>query len=186
MLVESEITTAYIGLGSNLGDRAGNLLLGVRGLTEASFIVHKLSAVYETEPVGVDGHGPYLNMVAEIKVAGVTPQQMMARMLRIEYLLGRRDKLFRHPRTLDLDLLMFGDQIVETELVTLPHPSLHLRRFVLVPFAEIAPHAVHPVFKKEIAELLAEVKDGAGVQRWNPNGADETGLDEIEAEMLSE
>ena len=174
--MESEITTAYIGIGSNLGDRAGNLLLGVRGLTEASFIVHKLSAVYETEPMGVEGHGPYLNMVAEIRVAGVTPQQMMARMLRIEYLLGRRDKFSKHPRTLDLDLLMFGDQIVHTELLSIPHPSLHLRRFVLVPFAEIAPHAVHPILKKDIAQLLSEVEDASGVNRWNPNPAIEQDL----------
>lgn len=173
--MESEITTAYVGLGSNLGDRAGNLLLGVRGLTEASFVVHKLSAVYETEPVGVEGHGPYLNMVAEIRMSAVTPQQMMARMLRIEYLLGRRDKLLRNPRTLDLDLLMFGDQIVQTELLTVPHPSMHQRRFVLVPFAEIAPHAMHPVLKKDIAQLLSELKDGSEVVRWNPNTGSENG-----------
>lgn len=172
--MEAEITTAYVGLGSNLGDRAGNLLLGVRGLTEASFIVHKLSAVYETEPVGVEGHGPYLNMVAEIKVSGVTPQQMMARMLRVEYLLGRREKLLKHPRTLDLDLLMFGQQVVQTELLTVPHPSLHLRRFVLVPLAEIAPHATHPVLRKEITELLAEVRDDAAVDRWSPNAGEES------------
>lgn len=184
--MESEITTAYVGLGSNLGDRAGNLLLAVRGLTEASFVVHKLSAVYETQPVGVTGHGPYLNMVAEIRVGGITPRQMMARMLRIEYLLGRRDRFLKKPRTADLDLLMFGDQIVETELLTVPHPRMHLRRFVLAPLAEIAPHAMHPVLKKEVSQLLAEVDDGSEVGRWDPNMGvvEESEADEPAFEIL--
>lgn len=171
--METEITTAYVGLGSNLGDRAGNLLLAVRALTEACFVLNKLSAVYETEPVGVEGHDPYLNMVAEVCTSGVTPQQMMARLLRIEYILGRRDRFGKKPRTVDLDLLMFGDQTVENELVTVPHPRMHLRRFVLVPFAEVAPHAVHPLLKKEIVQLLAETDDASSVARWRPDQAGE-------------
>ena len=90
--MESEVITAYVGLGSNLGDRAGNLLLAVRGLMEASFVVNKLSAIYETEPQGVLGHAPFLNMVAEIHVTNISPSQMLARMLRIEYLLGEKRK----------------------------------------------------------------------------------------------
>jgi 2-amino-4-hydroxy-6-hydroxymethyldihydropteridine diphosphokinase len=167
--VESEIITAYIGLGSNLGDRAGNLLLAVRGLMEASFVVHKLSAVYETDPVGVEDHGKFLNMAAEIHASGITPSQMMARMLRIEYLLGRKDKNLKKPRTVDLDLLLFGDQQMETDFITLPHPRMHLRRFVLTPLAEIAPHAIHPVLHKNVQQLLNEVKDNSQVKRWNPN-----------------
>lgn len=94
--MQSEIVTAYIGLGSNLGDRAGNLLFAVRGLIEASFAVVKLSAVYETEPVEIETDLRFLNMVAEIKSEGVTPSQMMARLLRIEYLLGRTDKSLKN------------------------------------------------------------------------------------------
>jgi 2-amino-4-hydroxy-6-hydroxymethyldihydropteridine diphosphokinase len=175
LTVDNDTVTAYVGLGSNLGDRAGNLLLAVRGLTEASFTVHKLSAVYETEPVGVEGHGSYLNMAAEIRVRGVTPSQMMARMLRIEYLLGRRDKSALTPRTADLDLLLFGDEVIDTELLTVPHPRLHLRRFVLVPMAEIAPHLVHPAIGKGMSELLRETPDRSDVVRWEPNGAAESG-----------
>ncbi|CAN5149960.1 2-amino-4-hydroxy-6-hydroxymethyldihydropteridinediphosphokinase [soil metagenome] len=167
--METEVITAYIGLGSNVGDRAGNLLLAVRGLLEASFTVFKLSAVYETEPVGVENHAPYLNMVAEIRVTGVSPSQMMARMLRIEYLLGRRDKNLKKPRTVDLDLLLFGDVESETEFLILPHPRLHKRRFVLTPLAEIAPHLVHPVTSKTIQELLENTDDASEVKRWNPN-----------------
>lgn len=167
--METDLITAYVSLGSNLGDRAGNLLLAVRGLLEASFAVHKLSGVYETEPDGVEGHDNFLNMVAEIRVAGITPSQMMARMLRIEYLLGRKDKFLQKPRTADLDLLFYSDIVQENSFLTLPHPRLHLRKFVLVPMAEIAPSLVHPVLQKNMQELLSELDDNKDVRRWSPN-----------------
>ena len=169
--METEVVTTYVGLGSNLGDRAGNLLLAVRGLMEASFTVCKLSAIYETAPFGVDAaenHAPYLNMVAEIQVKSVSPSQMLARMLRIEYLLGRRDKSLNKPRTVDLDLLLFGDIKYHTEFLIVPHLLMHERRFVLVPLAELAPHVVHPTLNLEIKQILAEVKDDSAVKRWNP------------------
>ena len=169
--MESEDITTYVGLGSNLGDRASNLLLAVRGLMEASFTVCKLSAIYETEPFGIpDGeeHAPYLNMVAEIRVTNISPSQMMARMLRIEYLLGRRDKNLKKPRTADLDLLLYGDYRCDTEFLTVPHPRMHGRRFVLVPLAELAPHAAHPVLNKTIQEILQSCADDSMVRRWNP------------------
>jgi 2-amino-4-hydroxy-6-hydroxymethyldihydropteridine diphosphokinase len=167
--VDAEITTAYVGIGSNLGDRAGNLLLAVRGLLEASFSVNKLSAIYETEPVGLENSPNFLNLVAEIRVTNVSSSQMMARLLRIEYLLGRRDKSQKKPRTVDLDILMFGDEHLETPFLTLPHPRMHLRKFVLIPLAEIAPNLVHPTLHKEIHEILAEAEDDSFVIRWNPN-----------------
>ena len=168
--MHSEIVTAYISLGSNLGDRAGNLLLAVRGLLEASFVVHRLSAIYETEPLGIESDVNFLNMVAEVQVSNISPSQMMARMLRIEYLLGRRrtktdEKI---PRTVDLDLLFYGLIQSETKFVTLPHPRLHLRKFVLVPLNEIAPHFAHPILQKTIQEILGEIKDNSMVKRWQP------------------
>lgn len=166
--MEIEYTTAFVGLGSNLGDRAGNLLMAVRGLMEASLVVHKLSAVYETEPVDIESERDFLNMVAEVRVVNVSAAQMMARLLRIEYLLGRRDKSLNKPRTADLDLLFFGDTTLETELLTVPHPRLHQRKFVLVPLAEIAPNFVHPVLQMEIAEILANSADTSSVKRWYP------------------
>ena len=156
MNLNADHTTAFIGLGSNLGDRAGNLLLGVRGLMEASFVVHKLSGIYETEPVGLDTDKAFLNLVAEVRVNNISPSQMMARLLRIEYLLGRGDKAVKRPRTADLDVLFFGDTRVESEFVTVPHPRAHLRRFVLVPMNEICPDYVHPIFQKTMAQLLAD------------------------------
>lgn len=169
--METEVITTHVGLGSNLGDRAGNLLLAVRGLMEASFTVCKLSAIYETAPFGVeadDNHAPYLNMVAEIRVTNISPSQMLARMLRIEYLLGRRDKNQNKPRTVDLDLLLYGDMKYDTEFLTVPHPRMHERRFVLVPLNELAPHAVHPILQKEVKQILAELEDTSAVKRWNP------------------
>lgn len=167
--MDTEIITAYVGLGSNLGDRAGNLMLAVRGLLEASLSVSKLSAIYETEPVGLEDSSNFLNMVAEIKVTNVTSSQMMARLLRIEYLLGRRDKTRKKPRTVDLDILMFGHEQIDSPFLTLPHPRMHLRRFVLAPLAEIAPNLVHPILHKEIHEIAAELVDPSIVLRWNPN-----------------
>jgi len=167
--VENEVITAYVGLGSNLGDRAGNLLLAVRGLMEASFCVDKLSAIYETEPFGVEDHASYLNMVAEIHITNISSAQMLARMLRIEYLLGRREKNLKKPRTVDLDLLLYGNYQSYTEFLTLPHPRMHERRFVLVPLAEIAPHLIHPVLNLTIQEILETLNDDSEVKRWNPN-----------------
>ncbi|MBV9215601.1 MAG: 2-amino-4-hydroxy-6-hydroxymethyldihydropteridine diphosphokinase [Acidobacteria bacterium] len=162
-------TTAYIGIGSNLGDRAGNLLLALRGLAEASFEIERISPVYETEPVGIDTDLKFLNMAVEVCVTGVTPTQMMARLLRIEYLLGRGDKSVKSPRTVDLDILFFGDRKMETEFLTLPHPRLHLRKFVLCPLADIAATFVHPSFGVDIVDLLANVNDKSEVKRWDPN-----------------
>lgn len=167
-LMDTETITAYVSIGSNLGDRAGNLLLAVRGLMEASFIVTKLSGIYETEPVEIESETNFLNMAAEIRCESITPSQMMARMLRIEYLLGRKDKSLKKPRTIDLDLLFYNQEQTESEFLTLPHPRLHLRNFVLVPMCEIAPTFVHPSFQKDIKTLLLESADTSAVNRWNP------------------
>jgi 2-amino-4-hydroxy-6-hydroxymethyldihydropteridine diphosphokinase len=168
-ILDTEFTTAYIGLGSNLGDRAGNLLLAVRGLMEASFDVCKLSAIYETEPWQIDVDTWFLNMVAEVKVSQlISPSQMMARLLRIEYLLGRGAEHRNTARTADLDMLFFGDMKVESELLKVPHPRLHLRRFVLCPLAEIAPNFHHPLFGRNITDLLAACPDQSEVNRWHP------------------
>ena len=167
--MDTDLTIVYVGLGSNLGDRAGNLLMAVRGLMEASFVVCKLSAIYETEPLEIESDTDFLNMVAEIHVTNISATQMMARLLRIEYLLGRGDKSVKKPRTVDLDILFFGDQKMNSEFLTLPHPRLHLRKFVLFPLAEIAPNFVHPTLNAEIADILAGCEDSSEVKRWNPN-----------------
>ena len=161
-------TTAYVGLGSNLGDRAGNLLLGVRGMLDAGLRVARLSSVYETEPVGAVAQPHFLNLVAELRGALPPPEQLLARLLRIEYAAGRTREVPRGPRTLDLDLLLYGDRQQQTELLILPHPRLHLRRFVLAPLAELVPDLRHPALHKTFADLLATTGDTAAVRRWHP------------------
>jgi 2-amino-4-hydroxy-6-hydroxymethyldihydropteridine diphosphokinase len=163
-------------MGSNLGDRAGNLLAAVRCLIEADFSVRCLSNIYETEPLDIDTDLEFLNMVAEVQVHDVKPTQMLARLLRIEYVLGRREKSQKKPRTIDLDLLFFGNEIVETEFLTLPHPRIHLRKFVLIPLTEIAPHLVHPILHKDMEQLLRDCDDISYVSRWNPSGANHESL----------
>lgn len=174
-------TTAYIGLGSNLGDRAGYLLLAVRGMMNAGLGVARLSSIYETEPVDrlmndpIDGEAQplFLNMVAELH--GVLPasEQLLTCLLRIEYALGRRRLIPHGPRTIDLDLLLYGDEQQASELLTIPHPRLHLRRFVLVPLVELIPDAVHPVSHQPFSELLADAEDKSAVKLWQPLGRDE-------------
>ncbi|MBV9959936.1 MAG: 2-amino-4-hydroxy-6-hydroxymethyldihydropteridine diphosphokinase [Acidobacteria bacterium] len=162
---------AYVSLGSNLGDRALNLLLGVRGMLSAGLAVKRLSHVYETEPVDVREQPPFLNMVAELRLQSLTPEQTLARLLRVEYALGRRRDVPRGPRNIDLDLLLYGTQTRETDFLVLPHPRLHLRRFVLTPLAELSPALLHPILAKTMSQLLAEVADDSEVLRWSPGGA---------------
>jgi 2-amino-4-hydroxy-6-hydroxymethyldihydropteridine diphosphokinase len=167
---------AYVGLGSNLGDRAAQLLLALGGMLDAGLRVARLSSIYETEPVGVPTEQPlFLNMVAELaldaaaKPAPPTPEQLLARLLRIEYRLGRRRAAALAPRTIDLDLLLYGDARSETEYLTLPHPRLHLRRFVLAPLCELAPDTTHPALGRTFGELLAATAPEAPTVRlWRP------------------
>ena len=161
------IQNAYVGLGSNLGDRAGYLLLAVRGMLDAGLDVIRLSSIYETEPVEYEHQPRFLNMVAELRGSTLpSPDETLARLLRIEYSLGRTRDVRMGPRTIDLDLLFFKNQQMDTEFLTLPHPRIQSRRFVLFPLNELAPNLVHPVLEKPISELLAETKDFSSVVRW--------------------
>ena len=164
------IQNAYVGLGSNLGDRAGYLLLAVREMLDAGLDVNRLSSVYETEPVEYENQPAFLNMVAELRGSTLpSPEQMLARMLRIEYALGRTRDVRMGPRTIDLDLLIYKDQRVDTEFLKLPHPRIASRRFVLVPLNELVPGLIHPTLGKSITELLTETKDRSTVNRWKPS-----------------
>ena len=163
------IQNVYVGMGSNLGDRAGYLLLAVRGMLDAGFDVIRLSSIYETAPVENLDQPPFLNLIAELRGPTLpSPEQTLARLLRIEYSLGRTRDVPMGPRTIDLDLLIFKDQRASTDFLTLPHPRLHLRRFVLVPLNELAPNLVHPALAKPIHELLEKTPDKSEVVRWKP------------------
>jgi len=132
---------------------------------EASLCVCRLSSIFETEPVSEIKQPSFLNMVAEIGNPLPPPEQVMARLLRIEYALGRTREIPDGPRTIDLDLLLYGDVLSDTEFLRLPHPRLHERRFVLEPLVEVAPRLVHPVLKKTVAELLESLADRSNVKK---------------------
>ncbi|HEX8137524.1 MAG TPA: 2-amino-4-hydroxy-6-hydroxymethyldihydropteridine diphosphokinase [Pyrinomonadaceae bacterium] len=158
---------AYVGLGSNLGDRAAYLLLAVRGMMSAGLRVRRLSSLYETEPVEVTDQPAFLNMVAELDGSALpSPEQLLARLLRIEYALGRRRSKRRGPRTIDLDLLFYGEEQRATAFLTLPHARLSERRFVLVPLCELNPHLHHPALGRTVGQLLTETADTAKVTKW--------------------
>ena len=160
---------AYVSLGSNLGDRAGFLLLAVRGMLAAGLDVIRLSSIYETQPVEYTEQPMFLNLVAELLGSTLpTPEQTLARLLRVEFALGRTRNIRLGPRTIDLDLLLFKDEERDTEFLCLPHPRLQLRRFVLVPLNELVPNLVHPVLQQTMSELLENCEDESSVKRFNP------------------
>jgi len=147
---------AYVGLGSNLGDRVAYLLLGLSALSRLPKThLLRLSPVYETDPVGPP-QPPYLNMVAELETE-LSPKGLLAEMLRIEKALGRERRERWGPRTLDLDLLLYGDLVLEEEGLSVPHPRLHERAFVLVPLLDLLPEGRHPLLGQSFAELLASL-----------------------------
>lgn len=165
------IKHAYISLGSNLGDRAAFLLLAVRGMLDAGLKPIRLSHIYETAPVGNMDQPTFLNMVAELDGKSLpTPEQLLARLLRIEYGLGRTREVSQGPRTIDLDLLFYKNETSDTEFLRLPHPRLHLRRFVLEPLNELNPKLVHPTLHSTISDLLKNVNDESAVRIWNAEG----------------
>jgi len=159
---------AYVGLGSNLGDRMTMLQMAVRRL-EPLGRVTEVSSLYETEPVGYLEQPPFLNAVVALDTA-LAPADLMDGLLGIERDLGRMRSFPNAPRTLDLDLLTVDDIILETPELTLPHPRLRERAFVLAPLAEIAPGLVHPGSGKTMLELLHTLPDQCGVEVFAATG----------------
>lgn len=161
----NEMKSVFLGLGSNLGDREGNLRNAVEKLGEYAGKIVKASSVYETEPWGFSSDDKFLNMVLELETS-LNPSGLLERLLMIESMMGRlREGKQYSSRNIDIDILFFGDLGCYTKALEIPHPKLHERKFVLVPLAEIAPDMIHPVMKKDIMTLLKECQDNGKVKR---------------------
>jgi 2-amino-4-hydroxy-6-hydroxymethyldihydropteridine diphosphokinase len=158
---------AYLSLGSNVGNREAQLRAAQVRLSAITRVV-ALSSFYETEPVEYVQQPWFLNCAVAIET-NETPEQLISALLRIEQEMGRQRAQKNGPRSIDIDILLLADRIMESKDLTIPHPAMHLRRFVLEPLAEIAPEALHPVFKKTIRELLDELPTGQAVRRIPPS-----------------
>lgn len=154
-------------LGSNLGDRKHIIDNAVEMIGDRCGLVVDRSSLYETAPWGFDSDNNFLNLVIGIETA-MEPHQLLAGLMQIESELGRvrHDVEGYESRPIDLDILYYGDKVIEDDVLILPHPRLHMRRFVLVPLSEIVPDFVHPVFKKTSIELLDECVDGSEVNLY--------------------
>jgi len=162
--------TVYISLGSNLGDRAANIGQAIDAMAKRGINVAKRSSLYETEPVNAKG-GWFLNCVAEVET-DMMPRQLLRALLQIEESLGRKRGVAAgkkpgepsEARAIDIDILLFGTSMMRYPELEIPHPRMADRRFVLVPFAEIAPDMAHPALHKTIAELLEATSDRGQVR----------------------
>lgn len=153
----------YLSLGSNVGDRAANLKLAIERLASLGTVV-AVSSFYETEPVELTAQPWFLNCAVHLDTEKM-PRQLLSGVLAIEQEMGRRRQQNKGPRNIDIDILLFGNSTVKAKGLTIPHPAMHERRFVLDPLAEIAPEVRHPGLKRTVRELRDALPEGQVVRR---------------------
>jgi 2-amino-4-hydroxy-6-hydroxymethyldihydropteridine diphosphokinase len=161
------LTTAYLSLGSNIGDRAANIARAIEELRARGVRVTRESSLYETEPVEFLNQAWFLNCAIEVET-DLRPGQLMAVLLEIERAMGRERRVPKGPRLIDMDILLYGEEVVNEPGLEIPHPRMAERKFVLVPLAEIAGEAIHPVSLLTIAEMLDATADQSEVRKWSP------------------
>lgn len=157
---------AYLLTGGNLGNREENLMTAIELIKEQCGSVAGTSALYETAAWGKTDQPPFLNQAVELHT-GLNARQLIRKLLKIEKQMGRIREEKYGPRLIDIDILLFNDEIHHYRLLQLPHPEMQNRRFALLPLAEIAPNTLHPVFNKTITELLKECKDELPVKKYS-------------------
>jgi 2-amino-4-hydroxy-6-hydroxymethyldihydropteridine diphosphokinase len=155
----------YLSLGSNVGDRAKNLTTAITLLKQAGIRVHKVSSIYETEPVDYLEQDWFLNCVVEIET-DLSARELLRELRAIEARMGSKKPFAKGPRLIDLDILLYGDESIDSEELVVPHPRMLQRRFVLAPLAEIAPGLRHPSWPGTAAEMLAKTTDRSVVRRY--------------------
>ena len=153
----------FLSLGSNVGDRMSNLETAIDRLKTLGKVV-AVSSIYESEPVEFTAQSWFLNCALKLDTEKM-PRQLLSAVLRIEQGMGRKRQQKKGPRIIDIDILFFGNSIVDDKDLTIPHPAMHERRFVLDPMAEIAPAARHPILKKTVRELLDDLEPGQAVKK---------------------
>jgi len=156
--------SAYLSLGSNEGDRLDYLRRACAALTDRGILIKRWSSVYETEPVDMRDQTWFYNCVVEVETS-LPPLRLLYEIEQIEKELGRVRRERRGPRTIDLDILLYGDSVIREDSLTVPHPSLHKRRFVLVPLREIAPKLKLPLFDRTPDDLVPELRDSSDVNK---------------------
>lgn len=148
----------HIGIGSNLGNRQDNCLKALEMLKSKGLIIRKISSFYETEPWGVNEQPSFINLAIEAETT-FSPFELLYILKEIEMTMGRKQTIRWGPRLIDLDILFYGDDIIETEELLIPHRYLHERDFVLAPLEEISPNKVHPILKKTIREIREDFRN---------------------------